>query len=140
MALAGLDLLRYRIAVARRTAFQHVGDVDLFARESDAGEQLLEQLPGGADERDSLLVLVKAGRLAHEHQIGMRLTRAEDDLGAPLRKCAPRAAGDDLAERAQLVRWSQLSDCSHSSRRSIRRHRMRRSARRCRSSRTSRAA
>src|SRR5205807_2877896 len=77
MALAGLDLLRYRIAVTRWTAFQHVGDVDLFARESDAGEQLLEQLPGGADERDSLLVLVKAGRLAHEHQIGMRLTRAE---------------------------------------------------------------
>jgi hypothetical protein len=41
---------------------------DVAACQTDAREQLVEQLPGLADERDALLVLVEAGRLADEHQ------------------------------------------------------------------------
>ena len=41
------------------------------ALEADAGQQLLEELPGGADERAALLVLVVAGRLADEHDLGV---------------------------------------------------------------------
>ena len=69
--LAGLDLLGLRVAVAGRPALEHVRDVDVLARQPDPGEQLAEQLPGGADERHALLVLVESGRLADEHQVGV---------------------------------------------------------------------
>ena len=60
------------------------------------GEQLVEQLPGLADEREALLVLVEAGRLADEHQLGVGVPDAEDDLRAALRErgsaCSRRRA------------------------------------------------
>ena len=49
-------------------------------------EELVEELPRLADERVALLVLVEAGRLADEHQLGLRVPDAEDDLGAALGK------------------------------------------------------
>ena len=83
--LAGLDLVRLRVAVARRAALQDVRDVDVAARVRPIpSSRLLEQLARLADERDALLVLVEAGRLADEHQVGVRVARAEDDLGAAL--------------------------------------------------------
>ena len=42
--LAGLDLLGLRVAVAGRAALEDVRDVDVLARQPDAGEQLAEQL------------------------------------------------------------------------------------------------
>ena len=54
---------------------------------------LSSELAGLADERDSLLVLVEAGRLADEHQVCVRVTGAEDDLRATACEHAPRAAG-----------------------------------------------
>ena len=71
--------------------------------EADAREQLVEQLPGLADERHALLVLVEAGRLADEHQVGLRVARAEDDLRPPLREPALRAARDRIGEDGELV-------------------------------------
>ena len=115
--LAGLDLLGLRVAVARRPALQDVAHVDVLARQPDAGEQLAEQLPGGADERHALLVLVEARRLADEHQLGGRRARAEDDLGAGLGERAALAAGDLVAVRDQR----QISRSCHSSRRNTRR-------------------
>src|SRR5581483_5949975 len=44
MAFARLDLLRERIAVPRRPAFEHVRDEDVPACEADARQQLAEQL------------------------------------------------------------------------------------------------
>src|SRR6478672_1881087 len=78
--LTGLDLVRLRVAVSRRAAFEHVHHEHLVARHPDPGQQLAEQLPGSTDERHALLVLVEARRLADEHQIGGRRTRAEDHL------------------------------------------------------------
>src|SRR5215211_5481965 len=83
-------------------AFQRVRYVHVLSSQADTRQQLLEQLSGLPDERDALLVLVEAGCLAHEHQIGARATRAEDDLGAALREAAARAAADLVAEREQL--------------------------------------
>ena len=51
------------------------------ARQADLAEQRVEQPPRLADERQALLVLVGAGRLADEHQVGVRVARAEHDLG-----------------------------------------------------------
>src|SRR5207248_10684661 len=70
--LARLDLLRLRVAIAGRSAFQCVAYIDVVARHPDTGEQLREQLPRRPDERDALLALVEAGRLADEHQVAGR--------------------------------------------------------------------
>ena len=83
-----------RVAVAGRPALDHVRDVHVLAGHADSGEELVEELPRLADERVALLVLVEAGRLADEHQLGLRVADAEDDLGAALGKTAARAAGD----------------------------------------------
>src|SRR5437763_3560056 len=72
VALARLDLVGLRVAVAGRAALDDVRDVDLAAFEADPGEQPLEELPGLADERHALLVLVEPRRLADEHEVGVR--------------------------------------------------------------------
>ena len=61
VGLAGLDLQRLRVAVARRARLQHVGDEDLLAREPDLVQQLVEQLAGAADEGQALAVLFGPG-------------------------------------------------------------------------------
>src|SRR4051794_8632171 len=72
-------------------ALQHVDDEDVRPREPDLAQQLVEQLARLAHERHALLVLVGPGRLADEHQVGVRVARAEDD-GLP-RRGQLRAAG-----------------------------------------------
>src|SRR5207247_2471900 len=94
VALAGLDLLWHRVAVPRGPALDHVRDVDVLPGHADSAEELVEELPSLADERVALLVLVEAGRLADEHQLGLGVAHAEDDLGAALGKAAARAAGN----------------------------------------------
>ena len=63
----------------------------VLARHPDLLEQLGEQLARPAHERQRLLVLVHAGRLAHEHEVGVRVPRPEHDVGAGLRERAARA-------------------------------------------------
>ena len=70
------------------------------------GEQLVEELPGLADERDALLVLVEARRLADEHQVGVRVAVAEDDLRAALAEGAARAGRGFGPERVEHRRVS----------------------------------
>ena len=81
---AGLDLQRLRVAVAGRAGLQHVGDEDLLAREPDLFQQLVQQLPGAADEGQPLAVLFGPRRLADEHQLGVGVAGPEDRLGAGL--------------------------------------------------------
>src|SRR5581483_12148884 len=57
MRLAGLDLVRLRVAVSGRAAFQNIRDVHVLAAQADPEQELLEQLSGLADERHALLVL-----------------------------------------------------------------------------------
>ena len=68
----------------------------------------VEQLPGLADERQALLVLVGARRLADEHEVGVGVARAEDHLrarGDELRAAgaAARLLVDDLERLAALL-------------------------------------
>jgi hypothetical protein len=72
--LAGGDLARVRLLVDAPLATQgelevldRVGDVDLAALDAGLAQGPIEQLPGGADERPPLPVLLVARRLAHEH-------------------------------------------------------------------------
>src|SRR5207237_6167541 len=127
--LARFDLLRQRVAVARRPAFYDVGDIDVLTAQADAVEEVREELSCSADERHALLVLVEAGRLADEHQLGGRRAGAENDLRPALRERTLRAAGDHVAvgEEAQL-------SSSHRTRRNSRRRSW--AVRRCRGLRT----
>src|SRR4029450_3593890 len=81
-----------------------VCDVDVLAAQADALEQAVEELAGGADEGEALAVLVEAGGLADEHQVGVRVALAEDDLGAALVQAAAGAAGGLGGDRLQLGR------------------------------------
>ena len=54
-----------------------------------------------ADEGDALLVLVEAGRLAHEHQVGIRVPDAEYDLRSGLGEAATSATGRFFPERVE---------------------------------------
>ena len=83
-----------------RPALEHVRDEHLRAAEADLAEQRLEQLAGGAHERQPLQVLVGTGRLADEHQVGVGIARAEDD-GGP-------GGGEIRAPRARARRHQQL--------------------------------
>ena len=118
--LAGVDLARERVAVAGRPAHQRVRDEDVRARQADLVEQLLEQPPGLADERQALLVLVRAGRLADEHQVGVGVARAEDDRVARRRElraaaCRPAPAASRLELLAPRLRRGHAANDSSGS-------------------------
>ena len=97
-------LLGQRVAVPRRAALERVRDVDVRTSQPDAGEQLVEELPGLADERDALLVFVETGRLAHEHQIRVRVAVAEHDLRPALRSAHRVQTEASFPERVELHR------------------------------------
>lgn len=81
---AGLDLLRSRVSISGRAALQHVGDEHVLAAKTGAPEQLVEIVPGGADKRLALQILVFARRLADEHHARMRVAHAEYRLRAAI--------------------------------------------------------
>ena len=68
-----------------------IGDENLVARELDRLEHLREELAGTADERQALGVLVGAGPLADDDQVGLRVAGAEDDRVARLAQLAVAA-------------------------------------------------
>jgi hypothetical protein len=103
MRLAGLDLLRSRVAVARRAMLEDVRHEDVAAIEPDLGEQLVEQLPGASHERDPLLVLVEARRLADEHQVGIGVPVPEHQIGGAIRQRAGAALSQAPIERHELL-------------------------------------
>jgi len=55
-----------RVAILRWPVPDHIGDEDGPPVEPDAGEKLVEELPGGADKRLALEVLVITGGLAEK--------------------------------------------------------------------------
>src|SRR5438445_9347892 len=67
-------------------------------------EEVVEQLARIADERYALPVLVKAGRLPHQHDAGLRVAVARDSLGATLVQGASLAGPDLLVEGLQIFR------------------------------------
>jgi hypothetical protein len=89
--LAGLDLDRLGIAVPGWTAAKHVRDPHVLASHADPLEQLRQQSAGPTHERKPLAILLGSRRLAHEHQVGVRVAGAEDDVGPRLRERAQLA-------------------------------------------------
>ncbi len=97
-------LLGQRIAVFWRAALDDVADVDVLAAHLHAlGDDVVELLPGPADEGHSLKVLVLARRLADEHQIGLGRTIGKNRVGAGRGQFGTaHAAGHPLAQGFQV--------------------------------------
>src|SRR5262245_56172399 len=71
-----LHLVGLGIAIVRRTALEHVGDVDVLAAQTDRLDDFREKLAGAPDERLALNVFVRPGGLADEHQIRVGIAHA----------------------------------------------------------------
>ena len=93
-----LDFVRLRIAVAGWPTLDHVRDVHLIAFQVDRFDDLRQQLTGSAHERFALPIFVRARRFSDEHQIGVWVAHAEDDLRA-----TERVQLASLTGRADLV-------------------------------------
>src|SRR6185503_12207161 len=78
--LALLHFVRLGIAVARRSALDHVGDVHVLTSETDGFDDFRQQLPRPTDEWFALDIFVRAWRLADKHQFRVRVADAKDDL------------------------------------------------------------
>ena len=79
--LTGGNFVGLRVAILRRPTFDDIGDINLFPPELDRLDDLVQQLPGLADERLALKVFVPSRGFADEDQLGLRVSYAEDDLG-----------------------------------------------------------
>lgn len=79
-----------------------VGEPQPVAVETGLGQGPVQQPPGRAHERRPLPVLLVAGLLAHQHQPGVLVARAEDRPGGPLVQGATAAAGRRLREAAEI--------------------------------------
>src|SRR5262249_16093509 len=99
---ARLDLVRHGVAVHRRPALQHVGDVDVAAAQRDAGKQRVEKLAGRADERLTLTVLVEPWSLADHHHVSRAWPHPGDGLRPGRVQPAVLAGPDGLVELVQL--------------------------------------
>src|SRR5690242_11641331 len=104
----GCDLRPVRLLVDAALAaglplevLDDVRDVDLAAVDARVLEGLVEKLPGRADERLALEVLLVARLLADEENLGLRGALAEDRLRPGLVERAGGAAGRGLAELRQ---------------------------------------
>src|SRR5256885_4328811 len=97
-----LDLVRHRVAVHGRPALKNIRDVDIGAAERNASEQRVEQLARGTHEGFALAVLVEAGRLADDHDVGRTRPHPGHRLGARRVQAAVLAGPYDLVEREQL--------------------------------------
>src|SRR5439155_24351949 len=77
------ELCGQRVTVARWTAEHGVRDVALVAGEPHLlPDEAVEELARAAHEGQTLLVLLGARALAHEHEVGVRVAHAEHDLRA----------------------------------------------------------
>lgn len=98
---AGVGFVGLGGAVLRGPALDDIGDVDLFALEAHGGDHVVEELATPAYEGQALGVFVRAGALADEHELGVGVAVAEDELVAAFGELAARAVADLLADKLE---------------------------------------
>ena len=91
---ARLLLLRQRVAVFRRPAFDDVGDINILpAGQAHRGEHFIQQLAAAADERLALQILVFAGAFPHKQHLRLRVAHPKHHVmprsGERTRRAAP---------------------------------------------------
>src|SRR5215208_3854149 len=101
--LAGLRLavLEPATLLDGRAALHDVGQVDLLAGQVHGRQDVVEELAGPPDERQSRSIFVLARALTDEHQGRVGISGREDRVGAGLRQVALGADGDLAGELLQ---------------------------------------
>ena len=97
----GLDFVGLRLPVVRRTALEHVRNIDILPGKADGRKNLVEKLSGLSNERFPLGVFVGAGRLSHNHERCLRVADTEHEVGAGLPEAAFPAVVDHPPEFIQ---------------------------------------
>lgn len=92
--MAGSYFLGLRIAITGRSAFEDIGDVNLLALQTDGAQHFVEQLPGDANERLALQVLVLPRCLTNQQPVGVVITNTEYGLGSGFTQWAGAALTD----------------------------------------------
>lgn len=85
---ASQHFLGTRIAVSRRAALKHVGNVDVFAFEPRQRQNAVEVLACRPHKGLALQILIAARRLANKHHASMGVSHAKHDVMARLVKLA----------------------------------------------------
>jgi hypothetical protein len=101
-AAAG-NLFGFGIAVAGRAALEQIADVDFLPGERHCRNHLRQQLPGLADKRLTLQVLIRAGRFTDEEHLCRRAAGAEDNMPSAFAKRAAAAIADVGADVLQSL-------------------------------------
>ena len=101
---AGVALITLWRAVLRRAALDHVGDVNVFATNAHGGDHVIEQLPGASYEGLALRIFIRAWTFTDEHDAGVRVADAEDNVGARLAQFAAGTIAKVCANHLQRGR------------------------------------
>jgi hypothetical protein len=100
--LAAFYFLRLRISIIGRPALQDVADENIFPLQTRPLYELIEKLPGPADERSSLGVFFLARCFPYKKQFRMFASLTKDDRPPCLAEIAPSARLDGLLELRQI--------------------------------------
>src|SRR6266850_2533341 len=100
--ITGSNLIRFRVSVVGRPAFQDVADVNVFALEGDGFDDLRQKLARAAHEGQTLLIFVVARRFAHKDEFGTGIPGAEHDVG-PASGQLTALANADVPEKFELA-------------------------------------
>ena len=100
---AGGDFVFFGEAIFRGATFYYVGDVDVFALQAHGFDHVGEKFSGTADERFAAQIFVTARAFADEHQVGVGIASAEDDLGAAFVELTAGAVADVFADSRESV-------------------------------------
>src|SRR5262249_58888021 len=97
----------------RWPALHHVADVDLVAGVAHRGDHLREELAGGPDEGDALVVVLGARSFADEHQARLGISHTEDEILPARAELAALAVTERLPDLVESGRFlgARLGSC-----------------------------
>src|SRR5450432_941188 len=78
-------------AIVWWAALHHVGDIDILAANSHGGDHVVEQLSRTTHKRLALRIFIGSRAFTDEHDVRIRITYAENQLGTALAQTATRA-------------------------------------------------
>ena len=95
---AGFDFIITRVTVMRRTAFDHVGDIDLRSVQVDQFEHGVQQFSGRTYEGDTLQIFLLTGTFSDEQDLGIGVPDSENQVRPSIGKAAPDTSGTGLTD------------------------------------------
>ena len=92
------SLIRRRVPVVRRPAFQDIGNENVLPGKPQGQQHLVQKLACPPDERLAAAIFLGARRFANDHQFRFAIAHPEDGLRAAFMQGTTRAMPDSVAE------------------------------------------